>query len=81
MQLVTEEFRIIWGENIKLYRGKLKLTQRGLGAACSPPVRASSVNRWEKGKTNISDSHKIAVAEALGVDVRVLFPLARGPMA
>lgn len=64
-----------WGLNVKLGREALEMTQYDLAEKVG--VKQASVCRWECGKSNPSDRHKLAIATALHQDVRQLFPLVR----
>lgn len=70
-----DEWRRIWGLNIKVARARKGLSQRGLAEVLG--VTQAAVGRWETGVSTPTDEHKLRLAEALDEDVRVLFPLAR----
>ena len=65
----------LWGENIRSRRAALKITQTEFADRCD--VTSATACRWEKGKAVPRDEHKVAIAEALDIDVRTLFPLVR----
>lgn len=64
-----------WGANIKRCRLTLGMTQEQLADLVD--VNQSSVQRWEGGLVAPKDDAKIALADALHQDVRMLFPLYR----
>lgn len=70
-----DEWRKLWALNIQVHRKRKGLSQRQLAAALD--LTQASINRWETGRSVPTDAHKIAIAQVLDVDVRVLFPLAR----
>lgn len=69
---MTERLRQ-WGVNVRAARTIKGLSQQDLANLVG--VRQSSIARWETGVVGPSDNHKIALARALGQDVRMLFPL------
>lgn len=73
-----QELRRQWGKNIEITRRARGLLQYQLADLIG--VRPASVCRWETGVAAPTDEHKVAIATALEVDVRQLFPLTR-PMA
>jgi len=66
-----------WGENIKIRREFLKLTQKDLADLFEPPLTQSTVARWERGLMEPRRDHKRRLAEVLASDVRMLFPMSR----
>ena len=54
-------------------REELGISQKQLAHLCN--VSVPSVSRWETGASGPKDEHKLAVARALDLDVRFLFPL------
>jgi DNA-binding XRE family transcriptional regulator len=80
----------VWGENIRNQRLVLRpdgaprrsgadavMTQADLGSLLDPPVRQSTVHRWETGAMEPRRRYKVQLARALHLDVRTLFPLLR----
>ena len=65
----------LWGENIRSRRAALRISQTEFARRCD--VTAATACRWEKGKIVPRDENKVAIAEALDMDVRTLFPLVR----
>lgn len=65
----------LWGDNIKLHRTTLSMTQADLAEAIG--VRQPTVFRWEKGQMEPRRDHKRKLAEVLHTDVRILFPMTR----
>lgn len=68
----------IWGQHIALRRKLLGLTQAELGEAMEPPVRQSTVARWESGAMEPRRQYKAQLAAVLKADVRMLFPMTAG---
>ena len=66
-----------WGENIRLYRETLGLTQFELGEKLEPPVGQSTVARWERGSFEPRRHYKAQLATVLCTDVRILFAMTR----
>lgn len=73
---MTGEYPRLWGQNIRAIRKARGMTQEQL--ARSVGVTTPTVSRWESGQVVPRDDHKIAVAQSLETDVRMLFPLVRG---
>lgn len=73
--MVDAELCRTWGRNIYLRRKQKQLSQRQLGDKVG--VKDATVSRWESGLLVPRDDHKISIAEALEMDVRMLFPLVR----
>lgn len=69
----------LWGQLIRAERERQQLTQRELAARVG--VEQPTINRWERGKSEIRDHHKAALAAALGVPVGKLFPWVEGMVA
>ena len=67
---------VIWGRNIRLTRLKRGMTRAEFAAAVG--VTVATVSRWEDGAMGIRDSHKLKIAEVLGENVMMLFPLGGG---
>lgn len=67
-----------WGENIRLRREALGLSQRELAQKFTPPLSQSTITRWEYGAMEPRRDHKRRLAEVLSTDVRMLFPMNRG---
>jgi transcriptional regulator with XRE-family HTH domain len=72
---MTDELLRAWGINVKSLRQARGLSQKQLAEKVR--VSVPTVCRWEKGNASPRDSHKVRVADALGADVRTLFPLLR----
>lgn len=70
-----DEVRREWGKNIRRSRQAMGLTQTQLAELVG--VRQSSVAKWERGINTPRDHQKVAIASALHIDVRMLFPLTR----
>lgn len=66
-----------WGENIRIYRETLGLSQAELADSLDPPVNQSTVVRWEKGLMEPRRWYKAQLAARLHTDVRILFSMAR----
>lgn len=64
-----------WGLNIRSARQGRSWSLDKL--ADEVGVTAPTVSRWETGLVCPRDDHKQKVAEALEIDVRLLFPLVR----
>ncbi len=63
----------LWGETLRLTRRRRRLTQSQLaGMVC---LAQQSISKMEHGRMCPPDQHKLALAVALHVDARVLFPL------
>jgi transcriptional regulator with XRE-family HTH domain len=62
-----------WGRAIKVAREEKAMNQSAFAGRLG--VRPSTVCRWEAGTCAPSDSNKLRIAEALDVDVGVLFQL------
>ena len=71
-----DELHRTWSLNIRVARKRANLTQRALAEAIG--VTQAAVARWETEVSIPTDVHKIAIAAALGQDVRLMFPLVRG---
>ncbi len=71
-----DDLRLLWADNIREARRKLAVSQAALGRLCG--VDQCTVSRWERGLIIPSEGNKIAVAAAVGVDARTLFPLPSG---
>lgn len=67
-----------WGRNIKGARTARSLTQQQL--ADKVGVRQPTVARWEDGSVTIPDAMRIAVADELGIEPALLFPMIRERM-
>ena len=65
----------LWGENIKARRTALGLTQYALADLMD--VRQPTIFRWERGQMEPKRQHKAKLAQVLGTDVRLLFPMTR----
>lgn len=61
-----------WGEGIKTLRGIKDWTQTDLAAAAGVPQ--SRISNLERGLRSASDTTRIRIARALGVEPHVLFP-------
>ena len=72
---MTDELRRTWGASIRGIRVAHGMTQGTLAEQVG--VTKATVSRWEAGLIAPRDAMKVAIAEALNVDVRVLFPLVR----
>lgn len=68
----------LWGENIRLRREALGLTQTDLAELLSPNVSQPTVARWERGLMEPRRQFKAQLATLLSTDVRMLFPMTRG---
>lgn len=62
-----------WGSRIRLSRETAGLSQSQLGRLAG--VTFAAVSQWERGVRIPRDEMKVSIADALGVDVRTLFPL------
>lgn len=65
----------LWGENIRLHREVRGMTQIELAEALG--VRHPTVWRWERGQMEPRRNHKAKLAQVLGTDVRLLFPMTK----
>jgi len=61
-----------WGEGVRAIRTIRGLSQVELAEKASVPQ--SSISRIENGSTKVSDSVRVRIANALGVDPHELFP-------
>lgn len=88
--MASDEVLRQWGQNIRNSRAQLKpngdlrksgadaeMTQAQLGALLDPPVRQSTVARWERGLMEPRRTYKAQLARVLYLDVSTLFPLTR----
>lgn len=64
-----------WGENIRLSREVLGLTQTELAEKLDPPVTQPTVTRWERGQVEPRRHYKVQLARILRSDVRMMFPM------
>lgn len=64
-----------WGENIRLHREVIGLTQAQLAEQLDPPVSQATVARWEAGLMEPRRRYKAQLAPLLHTDTRILFPL------
>lgn len=69
----------LWGRNIATFRAARALGQADLAARLG--VTAATVSRWEAGLIEPRRMMKVQIAQELGTDVSVLFPLTRGAVA
>ncbi len=83
MGFVSDELLRTWGNNVRMFR-LAKAARDGIDRSRSMQqmaddleVSKATLSRWETGKCCPTDSHKIAIATYLDVDVRSLFPLVR----
>jgi transcriptional regulator with XRE-family HTH domain len=74
----VKELQREWGRNIHSRRKALDLSQAQL-AALVGVESVATISMWESGQRTPRDDHKIKLAEVLGSDVRMLFPLVRRP--
>lgn len=80
---VSDELLRLWGNNIRTFRRHHDVREgiperRGMQAMADDlGVSKATVSKWETGKARPTDTHKVAIAEYLEVDVRALFPLVR----
>lgn len=74
-----DEVLRLWGKNIATFRGARDLGQAELAEALG--VTAATVSRWEAGLIEPRRNMKVRIAQVLGTDVSVLFPLTRGAVA
>lgn len=66
------DVRHTWGQAIRNQRELQGLTQQEL--ADKVGVRQAAVSQWESGHVAPSVTHQVAIAQALRVDGRILFP-------
>lgn len=74
---MTGELHRQWGSTLKIKRSEKGWSQAVFADKLG--LKASSVCRWEQGVSAPSDDNKVLIAEVLGEDVRVLFPLVKVP--
>lgn len=85
---MADSVLIIWGSNVRAQRLKLRpdgmrrqdvsdpaMSQSDLANLLEPPVRQSTVARWEAGKTEPRRDHKAQLARILGAETSMLFPM------
>lgn len=64
-----------WGRNIRATRQLRGLTQKALAEQVG--VRQPTVARWEDGSVVIPDDKRFLVADELGIEPALLFPMIR----
>lgn len=65
-----------WGEAIRRQREHLGLTQKQLAERVG--VDQSAVSFWENGTKAPTVERQLAIANALGIDARILFDFPQG---
>lgn len=73
--LPVDEYKRMWGRNVRHGRQALGMSQKRLADLCD--ITQQSISSIEKGETSPRDHTKVRLAEALHQDVHQLFPLAR----
>lgn len=71
--LVVDEFKKLWGDNIRSQREAREWTQAELARRLN--VSRVAVGYWECGRSAPTDARKLAIARTFGLSVRTLFPL------
>jgi DNA-binding XRE family transcriptional regulator len=84
----ADEVLAKWGRNIgrrrelfqpdgthRTHGAQPKMQRKDLGALMNPPVRESTVFRWEKGTAEPRLDYKLQLARVLEADPELLFPL------
>lgn len=71
--MTTTEGAPIWGEGIRALRGiRGRMTQEELAEKAR--VSQSTISRLETGEMKASDTARVRIARALGVEPHILFP-------
>ena len=65
----TRQIRSIVGDNIKVARDELELTQHGLAALLGMASGHTAVSRWERGVVMPATSTLTRIADVLGRDI------------
>lgn len=67
----------LWGENLRIRRKLMGLTQTDLAERMAPPVAQSTVVRWERGVMEPRRHYKAQLAHHLRASEQMLFPSPR----